>query len=162
MGGILCATVGGIFLGCGALFFAVGATLGFSGAIWKEYCYSLSQAMVGLERFPSLMLMHLDANFPLHKWRTRTTEEGLQRRRFGWLERSMLVTAWQSAGPTVEVGHFLYQFTDLYTAMGDGTMRFAIFAKGCLALTLDYRVCLKLTFSRRYTRKGRARSFGRL
>lgn len=67
--------------------------------MWKHYAQSLAHAIVGLEEFPGLMLLHLQSNYPRYRWR----REMLDRAKEGWLRRSMLVTAWQSAGSAVEV-----------------------------------------------------------
>lgn len=100
--GMLCALVGGVVLGTGSLPFVIGASLGFTGGLWNHYNHSMVEATVALEDFPSLMLLHLDANFPLYRWRKRVGES-FSHTRLGWKERSMLVTAWQSARSAVEV-----------------------------------------------------------
>lgn len=105
--GTLCAIVGGMALGVGSIPFLIGASIGFHGGLWLHYNHSLLQAMVALHDFPSLLLLHLDANFPLYRWRQKKWSGELDGKRLGWLERSMLVTAWQSAGAAVEVGDLL-------------------------------------------------------
>ncbi|KAL9594481.1 MAG: hypothetical protein Q9219_007015 [cf. Caloplaca sp. 3 TL-2023] len=95
--GMMSAVCGGLLFGCGSLFFVIGASVGFAGGVWKHYSHSLMHASVAVEDYPTLMMLHLDANFPFHRWKKR----GLTR--LGWVERSMLVTAWQSAGAAVEV-----------------------------------------------------------
>ncbi len=102
--GTLSAILGGMALGAGSIPFVIGASIGFQGGLWLHYNHSLLQAMVALHDFPGLLLLHLDANFPLYRWRQKKWSGGLDGARLGWLERSMLVTAWQSAGAAVEVG----------------------------------------------------------
>ena len=96
--GMMSAAAGSLLLGCGSLFFVVGASFGFAGGVWKFYTHSILQATVALEEFPALMLLHLDASFPLYRWRRRSLSE-----RMGWTEKSMLVTAWSNAGAAIEV-----------------------------------------------------------
>lgn len=100
----LFAIVGGMALGVGSIPFIIGASVGFQGGLWLHYNHSLLQAMVALDDFPGLLLLHLDANFPLYRWRKRKWSGGFDGTRLGWLEKSMLVTAWQSAGAAVELG----------------------------------------------------------
>lgn len=51
----------------GSLPFIIGAGKGFTVGLWKHYIHSLTQAIVGLEDFSSLMLLHLDANYPNYR-----------------------------------------------------------------------------------------------
>ena len=65
--------------------------------------------MVAVERYPQLMLLHLDGNYPTQRWnmsRMRALSSGENR---GWIGRSMLVTAWQSAGTALDVRAFTFR-----------------------------------------------------
>lgn len=86
----------------GSIPFVIDVGIGSAGALWKEYNHSWRLALVAVENYPSLMLLHLASNFPLYMWRRRALRDGLRGKEFGWKERSMLVTAWQSAGAAVE------------------------------------------------------------
>ena len=88
--------------GVASLPFVIGASMGFAGGIWKHYSHSLAQAMVALGDYPTLILFHLDANFPLQRFRRRKTTSDSNA--LGWQEKSMLVTAWQSPRQALEVG----------------------------------------------------------
>lgn len=97
--GCLLGAATGVFAGVGSLFFTVGAVVGCAAGMWRYYHQSLAQALVGLEEFAGPVFLHLRGSFPTYRWR-----EGMFKgARESWLERSMLVTAWQSAGPAVEV-----------------------------------------------------------
>ncbi|KAL8693232.1 MAG: hypothetical protein Q9218_001905 [Villophora microphyllina] len=103
--GVLCAAVGGMLIGVGSLSFVFGATIGFAAGVWKHWHSSMIYAMTAFEEYPSLMLLHLDANFPLYRWRKRRLGDGEGRSGLTWRERSMLATAWQSAGAALEEIH---------------------------------------------------------
>ena len=61
--------------------------------------------MIAVERYPSLMLLHLDANYPHFKW-SAGKMKGLVSGEGGWTASSMLVAAWQPAGGALDVGGF--------------------------------------------------------
>lgn len=65
--------------------------------------YCLGLALLALENHPHLLLLHLDPNYPVHRWNIGRVRVFLNRRDFGWVRKSMLVTAWQSAGPALDV-----------------------------------------------------------
>lgn len=92
-----------MILGVGSLPFVFGASVGFMVGLWKHYQSSVTYAMAALEDYPSLMLLHLDANFPLYRWKKRRTGGGEGQATLTWTEKSMLATAWQSAGTALEV-----------------------------------------------------------
>lgn len=90
--------------GTGALPFIIGAALGFGGGLAMYYRSCLGQALLALENYPHLLLLHLDANYPTHRWDMGRATTLLEGRSSGWVQKSMLVTAWQSAGPALDVG----------------------------------------------------------
>ena len=59
--------------------------------------------MLALERYPHLLLLHLDANYPTYRWDIGRVMALADGRESGWVRKSMLVTAWQSAGPALDV-----------------------------------------------------------
>lgn len=91
-------------LGAGAVPFVLAASLGTAAGMWGYYSYCLTQAIIVLDRYPHLMRLHLDANFPVY-WRRKSDVRDIVGK--GWVENSMLVTAWQSAGTALEVCDFL-------------------------------------------------------
>ena len=67
------------------------------------YRSCLGRALVALENYPRLLLLHLDANYPTHRWNMGRVTDLLDGRNSGWVQKSMLVTAWQSAAPALDV-----------------------------------------------------------
>ena len=67
------------------------------------YRSCLGQAILALEKNPQLLLLHLDANYPTHRWDMGRVMAFLDGKESGWVHKSMLVTAWQSAGPALDV-----------------------------------------------------------
>ncbi len=92
--------------GTGALPFIVGATLAFGGSVVMYYRSCLGQALLALQNYPHLLQLHLDANYPTHRWDKARVTAFLDGRGCGWVEKSMLVTAWQSAGPALDVSNY--------------------------------------------------------
>ncbi|KAL8772201.1 MAG: hypothetical protein Q9194_004685 [Teloschistes cf. exilis] len=105
VGGVVSAVLGGLILGVGSLPFVFGASVGFMVGLWKHYQSSVTYAMAALEDYPSLMLLHLDANFPLYRWKKRRIGSREGQATLTWTEKSMLATAWQSAGTALEEIH---------------------------------------------------------
>lgn len=89
--------------GTGTLPFIIGAALAFGGGLAMYYRSCLGQALLALENYPHLLLLHLDANYPTHKWDMGRVTALLDESNSGWVQKSMLVTAWQSAGPALDV-----------------------------------------------------------
>ena len=81
----------------------IGAGLGFGGGIALYYRSCLSQALLALQNYPRLLLLHLHANHPTYKWDMGRATALAEGRDGGWVRKSMLVIAWQSAGPALEV-----------------------------------------------------------
>ena len=102
VGGLVGAMLGSSLFGTGALPFIIGATVGFAGGLWKYYYHSLAIALVAIEELPSLILLHLDTTFPLYRWRRKGLVMLTDEKRT-WVEDSMLITAFQSAGAAAEV-----------------------------------------------------------
>ena len=67
------------------------------------YRSCIGQALLALENYPHLLLLHLDANYPTEKWNMGQVTALLNGSNSGWAQKSMLVTAWQSAGPALDV-----------------------------------------------------------
>ena len=96
-------TKDGSFFGTGGLPFIIGATIAFGGGIALYYLSCLKQALIALEKYQSLMLLYLDSNYPIKSWSMSGVRALLDMRDNGWVQRSMLVTSWQSAGPALDV-----------------------------------------------------------
>lgn len=67
------------------------------------YCSCLGQALLALENYPHLLLLHLDANHPTHKWYMDRVTVLLDEINSGWVQKSIFITTWQSAGPALDV-----------------------------------------------------------
>lgn len=66
------------------------------------YRSCLDQALLALDNHPHLLLLHLDGDYPTHRWDLGGVRALLDGRHNGWVRKSMLVTAWQSAGPALD------------------------------------------------------------
>ena len=90
--------------GTAALPFVVCATAGFAWGAASFYRDALRKAAVSLERYPRLLQLHLDANFPARRF-DRWPAESLRPAAFerSWEGRSMLVVAWLTAQPALDV-----------------------------------------------------------
>ena len=104
-----------LVFGTGTLPFMIGATIAFSSSIAMYYRSCLSQALLSLEKYPHLLLLHLDANYPAQRWNMSRATALLDERNSGWIQRSMLVTAWQSAGAALDVSLWPWR-----KGLGDG------------------------------------------
>lgn len=89
--------------GTGGLPFIVGAALTFVGGIALYYCSCLHQALLALDDYSHLMLLHLDGKQPTRRWDMSGVRAILDGRDNGWVGKSMIVTAWQSAGLALDV-----------------------------------------------------------
>ncbi|KAM0799577.1 hypothetical protein BDR22DRAFT_304780 [Usnea florida] len=96
-------TENGSIFGTRGLPYIICATIAFGGGIALYYRSCLKQALIALEKYPSLMLLHLDCNYPTKRWSMSGVRALLDRMDNGWVHRSMLVTCWQSAGPALDV-----------------------------------------------------------
>ncbi|KAL6720540.1 hypothetical protein ACLMJK_002464 [Lecanora helva] len=89
--------------GTGSLPFVLGASVSFFTFSMMYYRSCVRQAMLAVERYPHLMLLHIDGNYPGQKWdmaRLRSVVSG--RGGGGWVDQSMLVAAWQTAGGALD------------------------------------------------------------
>ncbi|OQN95143.1 hypothetical protein B0A48_18721 [Cryoendolithus antarcticus] len=87
--GLCGAAIGGTLTGSAALPFLICACGGFVFGAWGYYRTSLRESMIVLERYPRLLQLHLDANFP-------------QKNFLSWRQdQSMLMVAWLTAQPAV-------------------------------------------------------------
>lgn len=71
------------------------------------YRSCLAQAFLALERYPRLLLLHLDLNYPVYRWNEKRVETILDGRERGWVEEGMLISSWQTAGPALDVSILL-------------------------------------------------------
>ena len=89
--------------GTGGLPFIVGAALAFDGGIALYYCSCLNRALLALDDYSHLMLLHLDGKHPTRRWDMAGVRAISDGRDDGWVGKSMIVTAWQSAGLALDL-----------------------------------------------------------
>lgn len=90
--------------GTAALPFVLGSSVGFAVGSLRWYMSATKGALFDLHRYPSLLRLHLIANFPYKPEFGRQGIEWYTRERFraDWTLTSMLVAAWMSAQPALE------------------------------------------------------------
>lgn len=81
--------------GTAALPFVAGSSIGFAVGSLRWYLSAQTASLLDLYRYPSLLRLHLIANFPYEKHFTRHGIEWFTPKRFNssWTLRSMLVAA---------------------------------------------------------------------
>ena len=102
--GLTGAVFGSLAFGTAGLPFIVASTLGFALSSFRWYYNSVGNALLSLDAHPAILRLHLDANYP-HK---RFGRWGLDRMRSGvfkqsWILKNMLVVAWLTAQPALDV-----------------------------------------------------------
>lgn len=89
------------FFGTAALPFMICSTFGYVYGMLGFYLNAVERAHVALERYPTLMLLHMDANFPRHRGpRSGAILEAASK---SWILQSMLVVSWLTAQPALSV-----------------------------------------------------------
>lgn len=102
--GLFGATMGALIWDTATVPFIFSACSGFALGTIGFYRDAVRKSLTALDRYPLLMQLHLDANFPhrgFHAWRA----ERLRSQVFNqsWVLRSMLVASWLTATSTLEV-----------------------------------------------------------
>ncbi|OAQ60460.1 sugar transporter [Pochonia chlamydosporia 170] len=102
--GISTTLVASALWGTAALPFVLGSSLGFTVGSLRWYLSAERAALFDLYRYPSLLRLHLLANFPYHRDFSRNGLEWYTPGRFrsSWTLKSMLVAAWLSAQPAID------------------------------------------------------------
>ena len=102
--GMTSAILGSLAFGVGSLAFLVGSSLGFVLGTFRWYRHSLLQSLLVLDAYPALMRLHLHANFPLKRFNHLPLRDCRSDRFRGrWIMENMLVVAWLTAGPALDV-----------------------------------------------------------
>lgn len=105
--GLGCSTFFAIAYGTAALPFLLSSCLGFGLGAYGFYKDALAKACIAVERYPSLLRLHMHANFPgerFDRWDVAMLQsvfrrEGAPR----WQLRSMLLASWMTATPALDV-----------------------------------------------------------
>jgi hypothetical protein len=82
----------------------VGSCVGYAFGIFRWYQASLAEACLSLDKYPNLLRIHLDANYPrehFKSWRPEAFQSSVFQGT--WPLQSMLVAAWLTAQPSLEV-----------------------------------------------------------
>ncbi|KAK1569710.1 uncharacterized protein LY79DRAFT_571394 [Colletotrichum navitas] len=102
--GLSAAMIGSSIWGTAALPFLVGSSIGFVLGSARWYVVATREALLQLDNYPSILRLHLIANFP---WKPELGRKGVDwytsdRFRSRWEMESMLVAAWLTAQPALD------------------------------------------------------------
>ncbi|KAJ0163504.1 hypothetical protein CTA2_2886 [Colletotrichum tanaceti] len=102
--GLSAAMIGSTIWGTAALPFIVGSSLGFALGSTRWYVIATKEALLQLDNYPSLLRLHLIANFPWKPELGRKSVAWYTSDRFNssWQMRSMLVVGWLTAQPALD------------------------------------------------------------
>ena len=88
--------------GTAALPFCVGASFGFVGSILAHYKACLSRTLRAVSQHQQLILLHARYHFPTEVW-NEDRMETFRERNSSWVDDSMMLVSWHSAGSALEV-----------------------------------------------------------
>jgi hypothetical protein len=102
--GMTGATIGAIMFDTATIPFVISASAGFAFGAWGFYRDAARKALRAVDRFPQLLQLHMDANFPhigFDTWEARR----FQRATFNksWIMQSMLIAGWLTSSRAIEV-----------------------------------------------------------
>lgn len=98
------STLAAAVYGTAALPFVIAASTGFILGSVGFYRDSVSRALLCLDRYPRLLRLHLQSNFPRQRFDLWEEPQFTSARfRQDWVLSSMLVASWMSAAPAIEV-----------------------------------------------------------
>ena len=98
------ATIGAIIFDTATIPFVVSASAGFVLGAWGFYRDAMRKSLRAVDRFPALLQLHMDANFPhvgynawdRYRFRSATFANS-------WVLQSMLIAGWMTANRAIEV-----------------------------------------------------------
>jgi len=97
--GMSCGMAGSFVWGTSALPFLIGSSLGFTLGSFRWYEVATQEAMIQLRKHTALIQMHMANNFPwMPAMQVQRATRFTDRARSHWVDRSMLVVGWLSAG----------------------------------------------------------------
>ncbi|KAF2163235.1 hypothetical protein M409DRAFT_26279 [Zasmidium cellare ATCC 36951] len=101
--GIVGGFVGNLIFGVASLPFLFASCFGFVFGAVGFYNDSVRRSLISLERYPRLLQLHLDENYPWHGFQNYTQQQ-LRRDFFqrSWILRGMLVCSWLTAQPALD------------------------------------------------------------
>lgn len=111
--GMFGATVGGLIWDTATIPFVFSACSGFVLGAVGFYRDAVRKSLTALDRYPRLLQLHLDANFP-HRGFYAWKPDRFRSQVFGqtWVLRSMLVASWLTAANALDVSAlYLRSFT---------------------------------------------------
>lgn len=115
--GMTGAIISAFFYGTAGLPFLCCSCAGFIVGSYGFYSDAVRKASIYLDRYPRLLQIHLDANFPTYGFNTWSLQ-GLRSSNFrSWQLRSMLIVGWLSAVPAIEVRKYLIALVSYLTSV---------------------------------------------
>ena len=92
----------------GGQFFIAGSCIGFVGASIFFYKSQVEQAFMAFDDYPELLRLHMVMNFPLQRFQQMNLHPNHRQQERRKLQgslalTSMLVSAYQTAGPSIDV-----------------------------------------------------------
>ncbi|KAK1973273.1 hypothetical protein LZ30DRAFT_744060 [Colletotrichum cereale] len=102
--GLSAAMIGSSIWGTAALPFLVGSSMGFVLGSTRWYIIATREALLQLDNYPSILRLHLIANFPWKPELGRKSVDWYTSDRFSstWQMKSMLVAGWLTAQPALD------------------------------------------------------------
>ncbi|KAM4067189.1 sugar transporter [Hirsutella rhossiliensis] len=105
--GLTAAAASSMIWGTATLPFIIASSVGFAMGSLRWYFASTQEALLQLDRYPSLLRLHVLANFPWLPEYARRDASWFTRERFhsNWVHKSVLVASWLSAQPALDDIH---------------------------------------------------------
>lgn len=101
--GMVGSIVAAMIWGTAGLPFAICSCLGFCIGTFSFYYDAVRKSLLYLDRYPRLLQLYLDANFPSEGFNTWPIQRLRSSNFNSWTLRSMLIVSWLSATPALEV-----------------------------------------------------------
>lgn len=101
--GVTSAMAGSFIWGTAALPFIIGSSLGFALGSFKCWTNAVHEALIQLRKYPALLRLHINANFPWMPHMHARDVAWYTPERFAstWVLKSILVVGWLSAEPAL-------------------------------------------------------------
>ncbi|KAF9876589.1 hypothetical protein CkaCkLH20_05997 [Colletotrichum karsti] len=102
--GLAASFIGASIWGTAGLPFIIGSSIGFVLGSTKWYFAAEQEALLQLDKYPSILRLHLVSNFPWKPELGRRSIEWFTATRFSanWQMKSMLIAAWLTAQPALD------------------------------------------------------------